>query len=42
MATIVEKVVSFTADKQIVARLFWDRMKTSQRVENCDTLAYFS
>ncbi|NCN25763.1 endolytic transglycosylase MltG [Candidatus Falkowbacteria bacterium CG10_big_fil_rev_8_21_14_0_10_37_14] len=40
MASIVEKEVRSTADMKIVAGIFWDRMKNSQRLESCATLAY--
>ncbi len=40
MASILEKEVRSFEDMKIVSGIFWDRIKNSQRLESCATLAY--
>ncbi len=40
MASLVEKEVQSLEDMQIVSGIFWDRIKNSQPLESCATVAY--
>ncbi|NCC71486.1 endolytic transglycosylase MltG, partial [bacterium] len=40
MASVIEKEVRSEKDMKIVSGIFWDRIKNSQALESCATLAY--